>query len=111
MGFPTQKIVFDRFKKNDQVVFLAVQTVFEGHVFNTMDKLPPTQEKFDLPIFMGHDVSKHSKAYPIPTTMFNYRTGGTPWVVIIDQNGIVVFNHFHIEESQATRLITELLNN
>lgn len=111
MGFPTMKSVYDRFKNNDEVVFLVVQTVFEGHFINTFDKLESTQEKFKLPIPMGHDDSKYSEKHHVPTTMVNYRTGGTPWVVIIDKKGMVVFNQFHIQADNAVELIRTLLSN
>jgi thiol-disulfide isomerase/thioredoxin len=40
--------------------------------------------------------------------MGRYRTGGTPWVVIIDKQGTVRFNDFHISAAQARRLIDDL---
>ena len=44
----------------------------------------------------------------IPEIMRIYRSGGTPWTVIIDTAGRVVYNNFHIKETQAVSLI-ELL--
>jgi len=38
----------------------------------------------------------------------SYRTGGTPWTVIIDRKGIVRFNDFAIEPKRAIALIDEL---
>lgn len=46
---------------------------------------------------------------PIPMTMKKYRSGGTPWTVIIDQTGHVVYNQFHIGVDQAATLINDLL--
>ncbi|MBI4661500.1 MAG: hypothetical protein HY735_21980 [Verrucomicrobia bacterium] len=40
--------------------------------------------------------------------MARYRTGGTPWVVIVDRNGVVRFNDFHLEAREATKLIEQL---
>lgn len=51
-GFPTLKKLTKAFGKNDSVKFLAVQTVFEGHDFNTEDKLRKNQLKFGLKIPM-----------------------------------------------------------
>ncbi len=42
--------------------------------------------------------------------MKNYRTGGTPWTIIVDKDGIVRYNDFHIEVAQAIRLINKLKN-
>ncbi len=50
-------------------------------------------------------------SHDIPAIMRNYRSGGTPWKVIIDPAGKVVFNNFHIELNQATKLIKGLLSN
>ena len=42
--------------------------------------------------------------------MVRYRSGGTPWTVIIDPEGKVVYNHFHIESHNAVGLIQNLLD-
>ncbi len=108
MGFPTLKRLIDAFESNNAVTFLAVQTVFEGHRFNTPDKLRRNQLKYDVNIPMAH--APGDKGTPeIPPIMRNYRSGGTPWTVIINQEGIVVYNHFHIKANQAATLIKQLL--
>ncbi len=108
MGFPTLKKLIDAFENNRAVTFLAVQTVFEGHRFNSPDKLRRNQLKYDVKIPMAH-ASGDKKTHEIPPIMRNYRSGGTPWTVIINQNGIVVYNHFHIEVNQAVTLIQRML--
>jgi hypothetical protein len=40
--------------------------------------------------------------------MGRYRSGGTPWIVIIDKKGIVRFNGFHLSPAKAIRLIDQL---
>ena len=108
MGFPTLKKIYDTYKGDEAVSFLAVQTVFEGHRFNTKGKLISTQTKYHLPIPMGHDASAYSQKMPIPKTMLDYRSGGTPWVVIIDRDGRVAYNEFHIAPDDAIALINRL---
>ena len=49
------------------------------------------------------------QTHSIPEIMRNYRSGGTPWTVIIDPEGAVVYNHFHIEPKSAVALIEKLL--
>jgi len=44
-----------------------------------------------------------------PQTMLNYRSAGTPWTVIIDREGTIVYNQFHIEVEKAVALIKALL--
>ncbi len=108
MGFPTLKKLTESFKNNDQIIFLAVQTVFEGYGFNSQAKLRKNQLKWDLNIPMAH-APGNKETHDIPQIMRNYRTGGTPWTVIINENGKVIYNHFHIEADQAVTLIEQLL--
>ena len=104
MGFPTLKKLTEAFKGNDQIKFIAVQTVFEGYSFNTQDKLRQNQLKYALKIPMAHAVG-NPDTRGIPEIMRNYRSGGTPWTIIIDPSGKVVYNDFHIQVAQAVSLI------
>ena len=88
---------------------MGVQTVFEGHFTNTKDKLRKNQLKWDLKIPMAH-AAGNPQSHDIPAIMRNYRSGGTPWTVIIDPSGTVVYNHFHIELQPALELIELLLS-
>jgi len=108
VGFPTLKKLAEAFKENDNVLFLGIQTVFEGHSVNTRDKLRKNQLKWDLKIAMAHAPGNPEK-HEIPTIMRNYRSAGTPWTVIIDRSGTVAYNNFHIESKPAVELIEKLL--
>ena len=107
MGFPTLKKVTEAFEGDDQIKFIAIQTVFEGYKINTQDKLRQNQLKHDLKIPMAH-VAGNPDTHAGPEIMRKYRAGGTPWTVIIDRSGKVVFNAFHIKVAQAISFI-ELL--
>ena len=107
-GFPTLKALTERFSTNPDVAFLAVQTVFEGYHFNTPEKLRESQRKYAVRVPMAHDAGNPA-GNRTPPTMRKYRSGGTPWTVIIDHKGTVVYNQFHIEVEQATGLIEDLL--
>ncbi len=108
MGFPTLQKLTQVFKGDDRIQFLAIQTVFEGYRSNTEDKLRPNQQKYRLRIPMAHAPGDpHTRS--IPEIMKVYRSGGTPWKVIIDPNGKVVYNDFHIEENEAVALIRKLM--
>ena len=89
------------------MVFIAVQTVFEGHRVNTEDKLRQNQLKYALKIPMAHASGDHGTRR-IPEIMREYRSGGTPWTVIIDPAGKVVYNDFHIDVSKAVALMARL---
>ena len=88
---------------------MAIQTVFEGYRINTEDKLRENQLKYDLKIPMAH-AAGNPQTHSIPEIMRNYRSGGTPWTVIIDPYGRVVFNQFHIDANPATELINVMLS-
>ena len=104
-GFPTLQQLIKRFDGEDDVIFVAVQTTFEGYDSNTPAKALETAKRYDLKIPIGHSgvSGKPSKL------MRNYRTGGTPWTIIIDRNGVVRFNDFHITPDAGHALITRLL--
>jgi len=107
-GFPTLKALSQKFKSNPDVFFIAVQTTFEGFSINTQDKLIANQKKYDINIPMAHDAGNR-KNRALPKTMIRYRSGGTPWTVIIDPEGIVVYNQFHITQKKAVATIQELI--
>lgn len=95
-GFPTLKAFSDRFQGNPKVAIAGIQTVFEGYSSNTQDAVREIQMRYELPIVMGHDPGDE-KSHSAPSTMRNYRTGGTPWLILINPDGVVVFNHFHVD--------------
>ena len=96
------------FEGNNQVRFVAIQTVFEGFQYNTPDKVRKNQLKYNLKIPMAH-AAGDPDTHRAPEIMRKYRAGGTPWTVIIDPSGEVAYNDFHIEVDQATSLIKDLL--
>ncbi|MCU7885507.1 MAG: redoxin domain-containing protein [Candidatus Thiodiazotropha sp. (ex Lucinoma annulata)] len=95
-GFPALKKVADAFHQENRVEVLAVQTVFEGFASNTKESIRELQIRYQLPIMMGHDPGDPAGDHH-PRTMRDYRTGGTPWVVIISPEGQVIYNDFHID--------------
>lgn len=86
-----------------------MQTVFEGYSINSEDKLRKNQLKYDLKIPMAH-APGNPQTHTIPEIMRKYRSGGTPWTVIIDPEGRVVYNQFHIEADRAAELINVILS-
>jgi len=95
VGLPSLQKMVEALKDNDQVEFLAIQTVFEGKSANTLKRVKEIQKEYDLKIPFGHDVGNENTRN-ISSTMFNYRTGGTPWFILIDQQGTVIFNDYHL---------------
>ena len=104
-GFPTLKTLSTKFRDEKDVVFVAVQTVFEGFSSNTPEKAESMAERYDLAIPIGHS-GKEGERSPM---MRRYRTGGTPWTVLIDRKGVVRFNDFHISPEGGESAINQLL--
>src|SRR5690606_27149039 len=106
-GFPALKEMVDALSGNDKVVFLAIQTVFEGHDENTFDKLAITQKQYGLQIPFGHDVGDGT-TNPISKVMINFGTGGTPWFILVDQQDTVVFADFNLDVKNAINYLQTL---
>jgi len=98
-GLPSLQKMVNALDKNKQVTFFAVQTVFEGIQTNTKDKLIETQNKYELKIPFGHDIGTE-KTGNRSSIMHDYRTGGTPWLILINPAGKVVYNHFHVKSDE-----------
>ncbi len=109
-AFPMVKYLKDKYKRNDEVEFVAVQTVFEGQHTNTKKRLRKTQKKYKLDIPFGHDDGQNTDSKR-SNIMQNYKTGGTPWFIIIDKSGNVVFNDYEIDVRTAQRTIKKALEN
>ena len=103
-GFPTLKALEKKFRDKKDVQFVAIQTTFEGHRTNTPDKLEVMSKRYDLKIPFGQSKGNSGT----PKIMRQYRSGGTPWVVVIDKQGKVVFNDFHIDRDAAAKAIEKL---
>lgn len=106
-GFPALKYFQERYQDNDDVVFIAIQTVFEGFETNTAQNGWDDVKEFGLDIPMGHDPGPENERSIV---MQNYKSGGTPWTVIIDRKGIVRYNDFSIRADQGITLIDRLIS-
>jgi len=105
-GFPALVETYEHFADNQEVVFIAVQTTFEGYGTNTSARAEETVSSYGLPIPVGHDSDEEGDDVPL---MRRYRSGGTPWTVIVDRAGIVRFNGFQIRGDDAIRQIARML--
>ncbi len=99
-GFPALQRLVEAFADEPRVVNVALQTVFEGHGINTAERVRETQLRYQLPIVFGHDPGADA-ADGRPRTMRDFRTGGTPWHILIDPAGDVVFNGFGLDTAAA----------
>ena len=104
-GFPTLQELIRRFEGTKDVAFVAVQTTFEGFQTNTAAKALATAKRYGLKIPIGHSGSDNRRS----RIMSDYRTGGTPWTIIIDRKGVVRFNDFRISADAGEQMIKQLL--
>lgn len=95
-GFPALARVIEAFRGSRFVSFAAVQTVFEDFESNTLDRVAANQLKYALPIPFGHDAGAGRQGAG-SVLMQRYRNGGTPWFILVDAGGVVVYNHFSID--------------
>jgi len=107
VGLPSLQKMVDSLTNNTKVKFFAIQTVFEGIDENTYEKILETQNRYNLPIPFGHDAGDKD-SQNISQIMYNYRTGGTPWFIFIDQMDTVVFNDFHLNTEKAIEFLMKI---
>ncbi len=103
-GLPALKKISDAMSGNPNIVFAGIQTVFEGYSINTIEKVRKTQLQYDLHLPMGHDPGTEGHS---PMTMQNYRTGGTPWMILINPEREVVYNDFQIDADKAIAFLNK----
>ncbi len=102
-GFPTLQRLVPALKPLG-AEFAVVQTVFEGFEQNSFDRLRETQLRYELDLPFGHDAIAGRN----PTIMEDYQTRGTPWFILINPEGEIIFNDFHLD---ADRLIEHMEQN
>ena len=107
IGFPILKQMVNALKDDDRIAFFAVQTVFEGQEENTFEKIKEIQKQYNLKIPFGHDPGDESTGN-ISKIMHNYRTGGTPWFIVIGTGGSVIYNDFQIDAEKAVKVLKKL---
>ncbi len=103
-GLPALQKMTKALKDNENIAFIAVQTVFEGSHANTFERVKEIQKEYDFKIPFGHDVGDEITRN-ISSTMVNYRTGGTPWFIFINAEETVVFNDFHLNTEKSIEFL------
>ena len=103
-GFPTLRKLVRHYRDDADVAFVAVQTTFEGFAANTAKKAWGCARKYNLSIPVGHTGTNGVRS----ALMRAYRTGGTPWTIVIGTEGKVQYNDFRIHVDVAVKLIDRL---
>lgn len=103
-GFPTLQRFAAEFADHPQVAIAGIQTVFEGYAANTREDVRKLQLRYGLPVTMGHDPGDRDLRLP-PQTMQKYRTGGTPWLILIAPHGRVLFNDYRVNTDRLIEYV------
>ncbi len=103
-GFPTLKTLSKYYENDKDVAFVAVQTVFEGFSSNTINAAKKIIKDYALTMPVGQSGLNNKRSQ----LMINYKTGGTPWTIIVDKKGIVRFNNFHLTVDELKMMIDSL---
>lgn len=99
-GFPSLARVVDAFRGSSFVSFAVVQTVFEDFRSNTYERMVAAQARYALPIPFGHDAGGEGREGAGSVLMQRYRNGGTPWFMLFDPAGDVIYRNFRIDADQ-----------
>lgn len=103
-GLPTLRRLVDGLADQPGVVFLAVQTVFEGFEANTFEAMQKFRVESGLSIPFGHDpgdATTHHRS----NILTHYQTGGTPWFILIGPDNRIVFDDFRLNTDGAIKAI------
>lgn len=101
-GFPTLvRLVAELANMN--VGFAAIQTVFEGFEANIFARIRDSQQRYGLEIPFGHAGPGSGRSLPL--LMEDYRSGGTPWFVLIAPDGEVMLDGFQLDPEALIQLL------
>jgi hypothetical protein len=105
-GFPDLKKMVDALSEKTTVIFLAIQTVFEGYEENTFKKMLETQKQYDLKILFGHDAANNGKSPS--NVMTSFKNVGTPWFLLIDKQNNIIHSDFYLNVAGAIEFLKTL---
>jgi len=105
-GLPLTKQISDHYKSDPRVQVLVAQTVFSGFKTNTESKLKSIRDKFKLDILMAQDDKNGTGS----SLIGRYAAQGTPWFVVIDENGKTLLSDYRVSFSSLQNLIDSAKN-
>ncbi len=105
-GLPDYKQIIDAFEGDDRIQFLAVQTVMGAPKKNQPKHIIKTQKKYDIHIPFGHDYAEEDG---VARLMKVYDAVGTPWYVVINPEGKVIYNHYTMVPEEGIALLKSYL--
>ena len=96
-----------KYKNAADVQLVGIHTVFEGHDYQTAERLRAYVKEKGIHHPVGIDA--HVSDTRLPETMIRYQTKGTPEMAIVDKQGVIRFQKFgSFDIGEAESLIAEL---
>jgi len=94
--------------KTGALVVLSVHTVFEGHDYQSPERLKEFIKRKKIRHLVGID--RHQPGHRVPETMRRFGTRGTPEMAFIDKSGLIRFQRFgSFQVEPAQDLLRRLL--
>ena len=105
LGFPSIRTLKEKYAKDKDVAFVAIQTTHSSNSsIDNPTRAKALAQKFRLQgIAVGHSTSTRDKSI-----FKTYKPGGTPWVVLVDKHGVVRYNDYFLDPTQAAKKIESL---
>jgi hypothetical protein len=94
--------------ERDDYMTVSIHSVFEGHPFQTPDRLRAYVREQGLRHPVGIDAYADEK-HEVPETLQRFRANGTPHIAIVDKEGRLVFSHFGTLDLPMVELFIERL--
>ncbi|MCH7589673.1 TlpA family protein disulfide reductase [PVC group bacterium] len=96
-----------KYKNAADVQLVGIHTVFEGHDYQTAERLREYVKEKGIHHPVGMDA--HVSDTRLPETMIRYQTKGTPEMAIVDKQGVIRFQKFgSFDIGETESLIAEL---
>lgn len=86
------KEIETEYADNDDVVFMYIQTVFEGSHTNTFLNGIVDLDNYEVKGIYGFDPRQADGSSPVTMQMFN--TGGTPYTIVLGKDGQPLISEF-----------------
>lgn len=106
-GLPALQALEEVYKGDKNVQLIAIQTAFEDEGEYDIESAKNVINEYGYKIPVGN--SDRDK-YDRPVFMDRYQTGGTPWVIVIDKQGIIRYSDFQLHEDLAMSMIDRFKN-
>jgi thiol-disulfide isomerase/thioredoxin len=101
-GLPALQALEEVYKGDKDVQLLAIQTAFEDEGEHDIESAKNVIDEYGYKIPVGNSARDE---YDRPVFMDRYETGGTPWVIVIDKEGIIRYSDFQLHEDLAMSMI------